>query len=219
MSATGNLPISSEVKYFSDYIVENAGAEQASAADEPVISRIPSNSYRIKDGDIGSVTYRALESTGYVFHSLDFTTGLLGLWGNDNFTVAAPGDATRSEMISLLQSGFEYHMSGDLASLILDIAEFMMGGFSESYYLTLGGTVYQYNVTGKSTDGRSQDFIGHEYFGRIKVDKAGNKYETSYEILFADCYPSFIEQKDVTVAMQYFNSFWYSPSWEVYTWY
>ena len=96
-------------------------------------------------------------------------------------------------------------------AIAVAVAGNIVGTVTSSAFVTsINGTCYEYNVTAKTTDGRSDTHGGETYYGKIKKNGVWKSGQTVY----ANYYPEFISRKD-SVASWFYQDFWVDSSFSV----
>ena len=169
-------------------------------------------------GNIGSITYQVLESSGYVYHSLNFNSKLIKSLLDQTHNINYGSGTVLSAVIAGIVAAFSYAISGGIATAIIIAVGGSISGsiLTNAINTTLIGDAYIYNLTATTNDGtgRSVTYGGEEYHGEVLVNG-----QYVYKDIYTGCYPNFINKRDMVVATTYFDAFWYSSSWDVRFWY
>ena len=181
---------------------------------------IPSNAvtgsaragYTPKKGSLGSVRYKTTGTSGTVYRTLSFTSSLVGTTSG-SFDVNKGAGTAWTVIFSAICAGFSYGIGVTMAKAIAGaVAGNIVGTVTSSAFVTsINGTCYEYNVTAKTTDGRSDTHGGETYYGKIKKNGVWKSGQTVY----ANYYPEFISRKDNSVASWFYQDFWVDSSFSV----
>lgn len=168
--------------------------------------------YTPKTGSLGSVKYRTTSTSGTIYRTLSFTSKLTGSTPG-SFEVNKDAGTAWTVIFSAICAGFSYAIGTTLAKAIAAAVVGNISGTvtSSAFVTSINGTCYQYNVTAKTTDGRSSSQHGETYYGSVIKNGVWKNGQTAY----ANYYPEFISRKDNAVASWFYQEFWIDSSYSI----